>query len=258
MLDVLQAFSWQFYLFAGFAVILTGISKSGFSGGVGSITVALMAIYVSPVQAAAIMLPILCLMDYLGLWAYRKAWDKKNLLVLLPASVIGIGVGTWTFSYVDDNAIRLVLGVITLLFAANFFIKLGNTGPAVKPHWSIGALVGTISGFTSMVAHAGGPPIKIYLLPQKMDKTLFVGTNVVFFFVVNQMKVVPYIWLGQFSFENLILAAVLLPLAPLGIWLGLKLHGIVSQTAFYWISYSTMVLAGLKLIWDGLVKGGYL
>lgn len=258
MLDVLQSLSWQFYLFSGFAVILTGISKSGFSGGVGAITVALMAIYVSPVKAAAIMLPILCLMDYLGLWAYRKTWDKSNLLVLIPASVIGILIGTLTFNYVDENAIRLMLGVITLLFAANFFIKLGNTGPAIKPHWLVGSFAGAVSGFTSMVAHAGGPPIKLYLLPQQMDKTLFVGTNVVFFFAVNQMKIVPYIWLGQFSFENLVIAAVLLPLAPLGIWLGLKLHGIVSQATFYWISYSTMVLAGCKLIWDGLVKGGYI
>ena len=118
-------------------------------------------------------------------------------------------------------------------------------------------LAGALSGFTSFIAHAGGPPIKFYLLPLQMDKTLFVGTNVVFFFAINQIKLVPYAWLGQFSPENLIISAVLLPLAPLGIWLGLKLHGIVSQSLFYWISYSMMVIAGVKLIYDGLTKGGY-
>ncbi|NQW01730.1 MAG: sulfite exporter TauE/SafE family protein, partial [Rhodospirillales bacterium] len=239
-------------------VLLTGISKSGFSGGVGSITVAIMAVFVSPLKAAAIMLPILVLMDWLGLWAYRKTWDKSNLLIMLPAAVVGIGIGTMTFRYVDENTVRLLLGVITLAFALSFFIKTGAAGVPVKRHWLLGALAGGISGFTSFVAHAGGPPVKFYLLPQQMDKTLFVGTNVMFFFAINQMKLVPYAWLGQFSAENLIISAVLLPLAPFGIWLGLKLHGIVSQSLFYWISYSMMIVAGGKLLFDGLTKGGYL
>jgi len=203
------------------------------------------------------MLPILCLMDWLGLWAYRKVWDKAALLTLLPAGVIGILIGTLTFSFVDENTVRLLLGVITLAFSLSFFIKQGNTGKPKKPVRLFGMLAGALSGFTSFIAHAGGPPIKFYLLPLQMDKTLFVGTNVVFFFAINQIKLVPYAWLGQFSPENLIISAVLLPLAPLGIWLGLKLHGIVSQSLFYWISYSMMVIAGVKLIYDGLTKGGY-
>lgn len=257
MLEALQSLSLQFYLFAAFAVLLTGVSKSGFSGGVGSITVAIMAVFISPFKAAAIMLPILCVMDYLGFWAYRKTWDKAALLTLVPAAVIGILIGTLTFNYVDENTVRLLLGIITLMFAMSFFMKRGETGKPQKPNWFIGALAGAISGFTSFVAHAGGPPIKVYLLPQQMDKTLFVGTNVVFFFAVNQIKLVPYAWLGQFSAENLIVSAVLLPLAPLGIWLGLKLHGIVSQSLFYWISYSMMIIAGVKLVYDGLTNGGY-
>ena len=111
MLETLQAQSLGFYVFAAFAVLLTGISKSGFSGGVGSITVAIMAVFVSPLKAAAIMLPILCLMDYLGLWAYRKVWDKTALKIMLPAAVIGIAIGTATFSLVDENTVRLILGV---------------------------------------------------------------------------------------------------------------------------------------------------
>lgn len=258
MLEILQAQSLGFYAFAAFAVILTGISKSGFSGGVGAVTVAIMAIFISPLKAAAIMLPILVLMDYLGLWAYRKIWDKRILLIMLPAAAIGILIGTATFSFVDEHTVRLILGIITLAFSLNFFIKSGNMGAPKKRHWLVGALAGGISGFTSFIAHAGGPPVKAYLLPQQMDKTLFVGTNVVFFFALNQMKLVPYAWLGQFSTENLIVSAVLLPLAPFGIWLGLKLHGMVSQNLFYWISYSMMVLAGGKLVYDGLTKGGYL
>ncbi len=258
MFESLTALSPGFYLFAGVAVVFTGVSKSGFSGGVGAITVAIMAVFISPFKAAAIMLPILCVMDYLGLWAYRKKWDKNNLQILLPAGIVGILFGTLTFRLVDENTVRLLLGLITLIFASSFFINKGVTGKPVKPHWLLGALAGAVSGFTSFIAHAGGPPVKFYLLPQKMDKTLFVGTNVVFFFTINQFKLLPYAWLGQFSVENLMVSAVLLPLAPFGIWLGLKLHGLVSQTLFYWISYSMMIIAGCKLLYDGLTKGGYL
>ena len=131
-------------------------------------------------------------------------------------------------------------------------------GKPTKRSWFKGGFFGALSGFTSFVAHAGGPPVQFYLLPQQMNKTLLVGTNVVFFFAVNQMKLVPYAMLGQFSTENLMVSLVLLPLAPLGVWLGLKLHGIVSQTLFYWICYSSMIVAGSKLVWDGLSKGGYI
>ena len=188
----------------------------------------------------------------------QKKLGQKNLLITLPAAGIGILIGTATFSYVDENSVRLLLGAITLVFSLNFFFKTSNTGAPKKPNWIIGVLAGVISGFTSFVAHAGGPPIKFYLLPQKMDKTLFVGTSIVFFFVVNLIKLFPYALLGQFSIENLVVSAALLPLAPLGIWIGLKLHGIVSQELFYWISYVMMMAAGCKLTWDGLTKGGYI
>lgn len=242
-----------FYLVAFVAVLLTGISKSGFSGGVGSLTVPMMAIMISPVAAAAIMLPILCLMDLITIWAYRRTWDKRNLTLLLPGAAVGILIGTLTFDMVDEHMVRLILGIIALLFGLNYFVGRRLAADQERPgNPVVGVICGTVSGITSFVAHAGGPPVQFFLLPQRMNKTVFVGTNVVFFFLVNQAKLIPYAWLGQFSTENLSMSLVLAPAAPVGVWLGLRLHRLVSQALFYKLSYGMMILASIKLLWDGI------
>lgn len=248
-----------FYVVAFIAVLITGISKSGFSGGVGALSVPMMAIMISPVAAAAIMLPILCLMDIITIWAYRGKWSKRNLAILLPASVIGILIGTLTFDMVDEDVVRLILGGIALLFGLNYFVSRAAARRDPRPgNPVVGAICGAVAGLTSFVAHAGGPPVQFFLLPQRMDKSAFVGTNVVFFFLVNQVKLIPYAWLGQFSAENLTTSLILAPIAPLGVWLGLRLHRLVSQELFYRISYGMMIVASIKLLWDGIggVVGG--
>ncbi len=217
-----------FYLAAVPAVLLAGISKGGFGGGLGVMAVPLMALFVSPVQAAAIMLPILCVMDIFGLRAYRNTWDRRNIAIMVPGALVGILVGTLTFRYLDDGMIRLLIGTIAIGFTLHHF------------------------GFTSFVAHAGGPPVQFFLLPQRLDKTLYVGTTVVFFFAINYVKLVPYGWLGQFSPDNLLTALVLAPLAPLGIWLGVRLHGPVGRELFYRLCYGMLLVTGVKLLWDGL------
>lgn len=242
-----------FYLVAFFAVLVTGISKSGFSGGVGALSVPMIAIMISPVAAAAIMLPILCLMDLITIWAYRGKWSRRNLVILLPSAVVGIVIGTLTFDMVDENAVRLILGAIAFLFGLNYFV--GLSAASREPRQGnpiVGSICGTIAGVTSFVAHAGGPPVQFFLLPQRLDKSVFVGTNVVFFFLVNQAKLIPYAWLGQFTAVNLTTALILAPIAPLGVWLGLRLHRLVSQELFYRISYGMMIVASIKLLWDGI------
>jgi len=154
--------------------------------------VPLMAMFISPVAAAAIMLPILCLIDLFNLWGYRKDWNRGDVALMLPGAIIGISVGAMTYRYVDDNAIRLLLGVVTIIFALSFFLQGSPGGEGHKPSKLTGVICGTISGFTSFVAHAGGAPVKFYLLPQKLSKKVFVGTHVFYFFVVNQIKLWPY------------------------------------------------------------------
>ncbi len=247
----------MFYAVAIPAVIITGISKSGLGGGLGQLSVPLMAMFISPMAAAAIMLPILCLIDLINLWGYRKDWNKGDVALLLPGAIIGVGIGTMTFNYVDENMVRLLLGVVTIIFAITFFIQNTPGRAGYKPGKLIGILCGTVSGFTSFVAHAGGAPIKFFLLPQKLTKKVFVGTHVFFFFAINQIKIWPYLWLGQFSTENLSTSLVLAPAIPVGVLLGWWLIKIVPVEPFYRFINVMLFVAGGKLIWDGLSRGGY-
>ncbi len=250
-MSLLEVSPW-FYALGVVAVLLTGISKSGFAGGVGSLAVPLMAMTVSPAVAAAIMLPILCLMDVLTIWAYRRQWDRRNLAVLLPGAAVGIAVGALTFDALDEHALRLVLGAIAIGFSAHYFLAQRGPREPRRGHPALGVVCGTVAGITSFVAHAGGPPVQFFLLPQRLDKSVFVGTSVVFFFLVNLAKVLPYAWLGQFAAGNLTTSLLLAPAAPLGVWLGLRLHRMVSQALFYRLSYAMLVVAGAKLLWDGI------
>jgi len=240
-----------FYVLAVPAVMIAGVSKGGFGSGVGIIAVPLMALRVPPPQAAAIMLPILVAMDITGFWAYRKTFHAGHLKVLLPAAAVGIGVGWATFGLLGVAEVRLLIGVIAVVFPLVHWFDLRPSGPSRAPRaW--GTFWGAVSGFTSFLAHAGGPPVNVYLLPQRLEKRQYVGTTVMFFTAVNALKLVPYGQLGQFRAENLLTSAVLLPLAPLGIWLGLWMQGRVTDVAFYRICYVLLFLTGVKLLWDGV------
>jgi uncharacterized membrane protein YfcA len=234
------------------AVLILGISKGGFGGGLGSLAVPLTALVVSPIQAAAVLLPILCVMDVHGAWVYRGRWDNANLKILMPAALIGLAVGTFTFRYLDARMIRLIVGTIAVGFTIHYWLAGLLAARGARGIDTVrGSFWGAVSGFTSFIAHAGGPPMSVYLLPQRMDKTRFLATTVIFVLFMNYVKLVPYAWIGQFSSENLYTSLVLLPLAPLGMWLGIRLHRIVPGEIFYRVCYLLLFLAGLKLLYDG-------
>jgi uncharacterized membrane protein YfcA len=241
-----------FYAVAIPAILLVGISKGGFGGGVGLIGTPMVALVTTPTRAAAILLPILCAMDIVGVVAYRKSWDPVNMRILVPGSVLGILLGTATFRFLDENLIRLLIGVLALGFVLRYWLARELPAEPAAPSRRAGSLWATLSGFTSFVAHAGGPPLSVYLLPQQMDKTLFVGTTVIYFTFVNYLKLVPYSLLGQFSGENLLTSLLLLPLAPAGMWLGIWLHRRIDERLFYQSVYVMLAVVGLKLLYDGL------
>ena len=241
-----------FYLTAIPGVLLIGISKGGFGGGLAILGVPLLSLALPPAQAAAILLPVLCLMDAVGLRAYRGHWDRTNIMRLGPAAVVGIAIGTLTFRFLSADAIRLLLGLIATVFALNYWVGgAARLAERTAPGPILSRFLGALSGFTSFVAHAGGPPIQIALLPQRLDKTLFVGTMTVFFAVVNYVKLVPYTGLGLFTREVLIIALVLAPLAPIGAIIGINLHGKINDRLFYRLTYLCVFAAGVKLLWDG-------
>ncbi len=233
------------------AILLMGISKGGFGGGVGLIATPMVALVTTPTRAAAILLPILCAMDIVGVIAYRRSWDPVNMRILLPGSVVGILLGTATFRFLDESLIRLLLGALALGFVLRYWLARTPQQQPTAPSRRAGSFWAAVSGFTSFVAHAGGPPLSVYLLPQNMDKTLFVGTTVVYFTFVNYLKLVPYSLLGQFSGENLLTSLVLSPLAPLGMWLGIWLHRRIDEKLFYQAIYLMLAAVGVKLLYDG-------
>jgi uncharacterized membrane protein YfcA len=242
-----------FYAAAIPAVLIFGISKGGFGGGLGIAAVPLMALAVSPAVAAGILLPLLMLMDAIGVWAYRRAFDRRIIQSMLPGAFAGIAVASLAFHYLDDDLIRVLLGVIAAGFAADYFLRRKGDAPA-RPHEPRrAAFWGSLAGFTSTVAHSGGPPANIYLLPLKLDKTIFVGSMIVLFTLINAAKVIPYMLLGLFSPTNLWASLVLAPVAAFGMLAGIWLHDKVNQVLFYRLCYIFVLLTGLKLIHDGLL-----
>ena len=238
-----------FYAAATVAVLIVGIAKGGLGGGIAVVGVPLMAMVISPAQAAAVLLPILMVMDVLAVRAYRGAWDWPNLRVLVPAALLGTVLGAVTFDLLTPDGLRALVGVIALTYSLQYF---GPRGEATRqsPRRAAGVLWGVLAGFASFSVHAGGPPLHAYLLPQRMDRTTFQATGVAFFFVVNWSKVGPYAWLGQWNADNLLTSLVLLPLAPLGIWIGRRLHERATDELFFRIVHASLFVIGVKLLYD--------
>jgi uncharacterized protein len=242
---------WHFYACAIPAVLLMGVSKSGFGAGFGSLAVPLMALAVSVPQAVAIFMPVLFVVDCFGITALRKDFDKALLKFLIPMGLVGILVGTLLFKLLDPRVVAGVVGGFTLLFLAQRLLFPPKPNSPLPPRW-LGALLTIASGFTSFIAHAGGPPINAYMLPLKLKPVVYAATLAFFFFVINLSKWIPYAWLGLLDMRNLATSMVLLPLAPVGVWIGVKIARKIEPSLFYRLVYIGMFLTGTKLVWDAL------
>jgi uncharacterized membrane protein YfcA len=248
-----------FYAIAIPAVILIGLSKGGLGGAMALLGVPLLALAVPPVQAAAILLPILILMDIVSLWTWRGNNDPGTLRIMVPGALIGIAIGWLTAAVVTDGLIRLIVGLVALAFFLDYVRsqwtarrdRIGQV-PQGRPHDRVrGSFWGAVSGFTSFVAHAGGPPYQVYTLPLRQPPPIYTGTSVRFFAIMNAVKVLPYFMLGQFDAENLAASAVLMPFAPLATLAGAWLVRRMNARIFYPVMYGMVFVAALKLIYDG-------
>jgi uncharacterized membrane protein YfcA len=240
-----------FYLVSVPAVLLLGISKSGFGAGLGSLAVPVMALAISVPQAAAILMPVLFVMDVLGMAAYKKTLDRRLLAFMVPFSLLGILIGTLLFKVMNPHLVAGLVGGFTLLFLAQRLLFPPRPDSAPPPAW-LGAILLTISGFTSFIAHAGGPPVNAYVIPLKLKPVVFTGTMAFLFFFINLAKWVPYAWLGLLDMQNFATSLVLLPFAPLGVWMGVRIAKRIEPVLFYRLVYLGMFLTGSKLLWDGL------
>ncbi|MGI9218512.1 MAG: sulfite exporter TauE/SafE family protein [Hydrogenophaga sp.] len=238
-----------FYAVAIPAVLLLGVSKSGFGAGFGSLAVPLMALAVTVPQAAAILMPVLLVMDLLGMAAFRQHVDRALLKFLLPCGLAGIAMGALLFRVLDAKVVAGVVGGVTLLFLAQRLLFPPKADSPPPPKW-LGALLTATSGFTSFIAHAGGPPINAYVIPLRLSPVLFTGTMAFFFFFINLSKWVPYAWLGLLDGRNMATSLALLPFAPIGVWVGVRIAHRISPVLFYRLVYTGMFLTGCKLLWD--------
>lgn len=239
-----------FYLIAVPAVIALGFAKGGFSG-VGILSTPLLALYLPPLEAAALILPILITQDVISVWWYHKDWDAWNLKVLIPGALIGMAIG-WIFAaQVTDSALRTVVGIIGVSFVAYTIFSRAPDEPQRKTAIS-GVFWGTISGFTSILSQAGGPPFQVHVLPQRLPKLTLVGTTTIFFALVNALKIGPYFALGQFSTKNFATSLMLLPLAVLANALGIWLVRVTPVGLFYKIAYTIVFCVSSLLLWQGI------
>ena len=239
-----------FYFYAAIGVILFGISKGGFAGPIAILSIPVMALVMSPIKAAAILLPVLLVMDIVAMYIYWNKWDLKNIKIILPSAMIGILIGSITFNFTSEDSIRIIIGCIAIIFIILSFLQQNNQ--LVKPTEKKGIFWSLIGGYTSFIIHSGGTPVNFFLLPQKLDKTVYVATMTLAFLIINIVKLLPYYLLDQLVFSNLKVSLILSPLAPISIYLGYYLHKKINDKTFYLFIYFFLALGGIKLIYDGI------
>lgn len=236
------------------AVIFAGISKGGFGSGAAFAAAAILALAVPPGQALGIMLPLLMVIDAATLRPYWRRWSWPDARLLILGGVPGVALGAALYRVAEPDLFRVLIGAISLGFVAwqaGLRTRLIRARTRPVPAWA-GALAGLVTGFTSFVSHAGGPPAAIYLLSRGLGKTGYQATTVLLFWMINIVKFVPYAVLGIFSVQTFLVDLVLAPFALLGAWLGVRAHRIVPERLFFAITYILLSVTGTKLIWDGL------
>lgn len=248
---------YSFYAAAIPAVVLVGLTKGGMGDALSLMGVPILALVVSPVQAAAILLPILIFMDLISLWIWRQHGDTPTLKILLPGGIFGIALGWATSAIVPGYVLRLVIGLVTILFVLRYFYNNFGPGrhrvlPPAGQRPVRATLWGTLSGYGSFVAHAGGAPFQIYALPLKLHPREYTGTSVRFFAIMNAIKLIPYFALGQLDTTNLMASATLLPFAPLATIAGAWTIRRMKPDTFYPFMYGMAFIAALLIVREGL------
>ncbi len=243
-----------FFALSAPAVLFAGISKGGFGSGAAFASAAILALILEPGQALGIMLPLLMLIDLASLRPYWRQWSWPDARVLILGGVPGVALGAGLYQLADADALRLLIGAISVGFV---FWQLAQRSGLMRPLsqklpvWA-GLVAGLVTGFTSFVSHAGGPPAAVYLLSQHLPKTRFQATTVLIFWTINIAKFIPYAFLGLFTLQTAVADLVLAPVALIGTWLGVRAHRLVPEGAFFALTYVLLTVTGSKLIWDGL------
>ncbi|MCB0044505.1 MAG: sulfite exporter TauE/SafE family protein [Caldilineaceae bacterium] len=241
-----------FWVTAVLAIFLVGVSKAGFGGGTGLIATPLLALTIPVADAAALLLPLLIIADLFSIYHYWGVYDRRLIRIMVPAAVVGIALGALffnTFSH-NDRILKFGIGLLSVLFVLFelFRTRIFDRLEEHRPSDGAGILLSSVAGFTSTLAHAGGPPATMYLLPQKLSRQVFVGTSVVFFTAVNLIKLIPYSYLGLLRVGNLTTILILSPMAYLGVRAGIYLNHRFTDRWFNRVIYVLLFLTGVQLM----------
>lgn len=240
-----------FWVFAALAAALVGLGKGGMPV-VGMLGVPVLSLALPSVTAAGLLLPVYVVSDLFGLWAYRGAFDRRVLAILIPAVTAGVGLGWATAAITPEWLVTVLVGMIGALFALRLLWSAGTAAKARRAEVAPGLGWGALTGFTSFVSHSGAPPFQIYVLPLGLPKMVYAGTNTILFAWLNAIKLVPYWALGQLSAQNLKVAAMLVPVAAVSVLAGVRLVRILPQALFFRLVTWALLLVSVKLVADGI------
>jgi uncharacterized membrane protein YfcA len=222
---------------------VVGFSKSALPGA-GTIAVGLFALALPPKESTAALLILLILGDATALWMYRREPDWRTLIRLIPSVLVGLVVGALFLKYADASAVRGGIGVILLLLVAltlwrrrSATLRARRRGDEeAQEEPSVGRLgrigYGSLGGFTTMVANAGGPPMSMYFYAMRMPVLTFLGTSAWFFAIVNLLKLPFSASLGLFSLQYALMDVLLAPLVILSALIGRRIAQRVPQSVF--------------------------
>jgi uncharacterized membrane protein YfcA len=241
-------FEFHVYFVVALGMFLVGMSKGGLGATLTAITVPLMALVLPIKDVIGMMPPVLMLADALAVGAHWRKWDNRSVLLLIPASLIGVTIGTLFLANAPARLIRMVLGAIILLFVIYklFEKRIFRKATYTPRNWH-GLLAGSTAGFTSSVAHTGGPPVAIYLLLQNVQPRVFAATSAIFFLILNYIKIPFYYVADVFNFDLLQQLLWLLPMVPLGVGAGKWVVTRVSKQLFDNFILSLLVISALLL-----------
>lgn len=241
---------FAFWALASLSAVLVGMGKGGLPA-VGMLSVPVLALVMSPVAAAGLLLPVYVVSDMFGLYAYRHAFDRRVLAIMIPGMTLGVVLGYFTASVVSEDWVTVLIGVIGVAFALNLLLRAQTVVEPRRAELAPGIFWGTLTGFTSFVSHSGGPPYQVYTLPLGMAKAVFAGTSTIAFAYVNAIKLIPYYMLGQINLVSLEKALVLMPIAAASVFAGVALVKWLPERLFFRLVTWALLAVSLKLIWDG-------
>lgn len=238
----------EFFIVAMLVIYGIGLSKGGLGGTLGALATPTMALVLPPEGAIGLLLPILIIADLFAVAWHWKKWESRQILLLLPGAIAGITIGTFFITNAPTSALRISLGIVVILFVIYRLTEKQIKRRMYRPHTWHGILAGTITGFSSALAHTGGPPFSMYLLMQELPPRRFAATSALFFAIVNWIKVPYYFYAGLFDWSRLLSIAWMLPLLPLGVWHGRRLSETVDKPTFDRLITFLLATAAVYLI----------